>query len=69
MSSTDKYRDGYERAKADIEKTRNETLADMPENFVKGIASAPIEAIKDFFRNSDEDRGYRDGLESKDFDP
>ena len=67
--SIDKYRAGYERGKLDIEKTRNQTLGDIPERVVKAIVSAPVEAVKELFRSADEDRGHRDALNNRDFKP
>ena len=69
VTDVDKYRRGYERAKADIERTRHERLSDVPEMFVKGAIGLPGEAVKDFFRSADEDRGYRDAMDGREFDP
>ena len=65
--STEQYRKGYEDKKAEIAETRNDTLANLPERFVKSVVSFPAEIVKEFSRSKDEDRGRQDAQKDRPF--
>jgi hypothetical protein len=68
MANVSRYRQGYEDVKREIAES-DTSIASIPESFVKGIVGLPKEAIKEFFRDPDEDRGRLDALYGRSFDP
>lgn len=70
MTNIDAYRRGYERGLDELAKVREEELADIPEKVVKGLFSLPFRAIGDIFlSNDDEERGFQDAINGREFDP
>ena len=68
MSDIDKYRKGYEDMKAEIDKVKDDDpILGAAERAVKSLN--PMDFVREFTRNDDEQKGREDALNGKEFNP